>query len=441
MARLAAWAPGACLADDMGLGKTIQALSLLLLRAEGGPTLVVAPTSVGPNWRAEARRFSPSLKVALYRGRGREGLLNGIGAHDVLITSYDLVVRDAAALGAVAWHTLVLDEAQAIKNPTTRRAQAIHGLDRAFCLALTGTPVENRTGELWSLFAAIVPGLLGSAEAFRERFAIPIERWADVDRQRQLSRLIRPFLLRRLKREVAPDLPPRIEQTVRIELSAAERRLYDRARLAALAELSGPEAGDPDAQRFRLLAALSRLRQLACHPRLDDPNSTVPSAKLAATLELLGEAFDAGHRVLVFSQFTRHLALVRAALEAQGRSLLYLDGGTPLGEREARVAAFQRGTADAFLISLGAGGTAQLTAATISTTGRNPAVEDQATDRAHRIGQDAPVNVYRLVAEGTIEQAIVELHAEKRALAASLLGEAGAPVRFDADELLDLLRG
>ena len=445
LARLSHWAPGGVLADDMGLGKTIQALALLLRRAHAGPALVVAPTSVGFNWVAEAARFAPSLRARQYRDRGRQALLEDLAPGDVLVTSYDLVVRDREALSAVDWRTLVLDEAQAIKNPGTKRARAIFGLPRGFCLALTGTPIENRLGELWSLFRAVAPGLLGSAEHFKQRFAFPVERYGDVRRQAVLSRLVRPFLLRRLKREVAPELPPRQEQTVPVELSRAERGLYDSARLAALAELSGPESGDPDAQRFRMLAALSRLRQLACHPRLDDPRSTVPSAKLAAALEILDEAHEGGHKALVFSQFTRHLALIREALEARDRRLLYLDGGTPAAQRARRVQSFQNGDADVFLISLKAGGTGlNLTAATVVVhldPWWNPAVEDQATDRAHRIGQDSPVSVYRMVSQGTIEQGILELHAQKRALMASVLGDASAPVSLTTDDLRALLEG
>ena len=445
MVRLAAWAPGCVLADDMGLGKTIQALSLLLHRRDQGPALVIAPTSVGPNWRREAQRFAPSLRARLYRGRNRAALLDDLGAGAVLITSYELALRDASKLGEHTWATLVLDEAQAIKNPTAKRSIAIGSLERRFCLALTGTPVENRTAELWSLFRVVVPGLLGSSSAFRERYAVPIERHHDPTSQDRLHRLLQPFLLRRLKREVAPELPPRLEHTVLVELSAEERSLYASARLAAVAELTGGEAGDEEARRFKILAALSRLRQLACHPRLDDPASPVASSKLARTLQLLTEAVEGGHQVLVFSQFTRHLALVRTALEAAGLGVLQLDGSTPSAERERRVDAFQNGSAPVFLISLKAGGTGlNLTAATVVVhldPWWNPAAEDQATDRAHRIGQQAPVSVYRLVAEGTIEESIVALHAEKRALAASLLMGTHTPVRLDDADLLDLLRG
>ncbi|HVY47651.1 MAG TPA: SNF2-related protein, partial [Minicystis sp.] len=295
LARLAAWGIGGCLADDMGLGKTVQTLALLVERAYRGPALVVAPTSVAPNWIAEAARFAPGLRARLYRGDGRRALLDEACAGDVLVTSYALATRDAEALAAVRFSTLVLDEAQAIKNALTRRARAIRSLDAEFKVALTGTPVENHLGELWSLMRVLAPGLLGSWEQFRERFAVPIERGRDGARAAALSRVLRPFLLRRTKAEVAPELPPRIEVSRYVELSPAERRLYDEARRRALVDLA---EGEGDA-RFKVLAALTRLRRLACHPRLVYATSTVASSKLASLLELVRELVETGHRALV----------------------------------------------------------------------------------------------------------------------------------------------
>ena len=440
MMRLAAWGAGACLADDMGLGKTVQALALLLSRAERGPTLVIAPTSVGPNWIREAERFAPSLRPKLYRGLGRAALLAEAGPGDLLVTSYALAVRDAEALGKVRFGTLVLDEAQAIKNALTRRARAIGELDAELRVALTGTPVENHLGELWSLMRVLTPGLLGSWDHFRDRFAGPIERDHDAGRSAALSRLVRPFLLRRTKAEVAPELPPRTEIERFVDLSAAERRLYDDARRAALETLA---LGAGDA-RFAIFAALTRLRRLACHPRLHDPGSPVPSSKLAALLETVRELREEGHRALVFSQFTSHLALVREALDREGITYAYLDGSTPSEERTRRIDAFQDGHADLFLISLKAGGTGlNLTAADYVIhldPWWNPAVEDQATDRAHRIGQTKAVTVIRLVARGTIEEAVLALHKDKRALAASVFDEEGSPARLSAEELAGLIR-
>ncbi|MFT5454127.1 MAG: superfamily II DNA or RNA helicase [Myxococcota bacterium] len=441
LARLAEWAPGAVLADDMGLGKTLQALALLLKRAPDGPALVVAPTSVGFNWLREAARFAPTLDVVLYRGPGREALLTGLGPGQVLVTSYALLRRDAEVLGDRAFHTVVLDEAQAIKNPGTGAAKAAHALRRDFCLALTGTPIENRVGELWSLFRAVVPGLLSSVSAFRERWALPIERDGDAEASKRLARLISPFLLRRRKGTVARDLPKRLESVVEIELSTAERALYEQERLAAARRLVARSEVASE-HRMAVLAALTRLRQLACHPRLVDPDSEVPSSKLARLRQLVGDLVDSGHRALLFSQFTRHLQLARAALEEDGVRCRYLDGSTPADRRGAEVDAFQAGEGDVFLISLKAGGTGlNLTAANYVIhldPWWNPAAEDQATDRAHRIGQSSTVTVYRLVSTGTVEESILVMHEEKRALADALIGGA-ARIRLDTDQLLELL--
>ncbi|HSK00804.1 MAG TPA: DEAD/DEAH box helicase [Kofleriaceae bacterium] len=453
LSRIAAWGAGACLADDMGLGKTIQAIAVLLDRARLGPALVIAPTSAVYNWIDELRRFAPTLRPILYTEQ--RGALAALRKRDVLIASYGLLVRDADALAAARFATLVLDEAHALKNPATHRARAARRLDAGFRVALTGTPLENHLGELWSLFAIVCPGLLGSWEQFRERFAAPIERTKDPDARAALARVLRPFLLRRTKPEVARELPPRIEVPVPIALSAEEQAMYDDARLAAVAALTrrgagaAPTGGDPadaagEDRRFAILAALTRLRMLACHPRLHDPASKLASSKLRRLLELLEELRRGGHRALVFSQFTSHLALVREELERAGFATLYLDGATPAAERAARIRSFQGGAGDAFLISLKAGGTGvNLTAADYVIhldPWWNPAVEDQATDRAHRIGQTRPVTVYKLIARGTIEEQILALHRDKRALVAGVLEGTGAAARLSARDLLALLR-
>lgn len=441
MARLTEWGGGGCLADDMGLGKTLQTLALLLHRAKAGPALVVAPTSVCFNWALEAARFTPSLRVKSYREADRERLLQELKAGDVLLISYGLLARDAEGLGRIPFATLVVDEAQAAKNPDTARAKALRGLQAEARVALTGTPVENRLSELWSLFRIVFPGLLGSREAFRKRFVEPIERQRDPTARAALSRVLRPFLLRRTKAEVARELPPRIETIVPVVLSEGERRLYEQLRLATLARIG---AKAEEGQRFELLAALTRLRQLACHPRLGDPDSSLPSSKLECLVERVEELRAEGGRALVFSQFVQFLTLAREALEERGISLQYLDGQTPPAERQARVEAFQRGEGDVFLISLKAGGTGlNLTAADhviLLDPWWNPAVEDQATDRAHRIGQTRPVTVSRLVSQGTIEEAILALHAEKRELATSLLSEADGAAALTPEQLLALLR-
>ena len=440
MSRLAAWAAGACLADEMGLGKTVQTLALLVARSKDGPALVVAPTSVGPNWMHEVQRFAPSLKPILHRGAGRAASLASLGPGDLVVTSYDLMARDVTALSKVTFSTLVLDEAQAIKNGGTTRARAARSLRADFRLALTGTPVENRLSELFSLMEFLNPGFFGSEAEFRARYILPIERDKDPARSSALGRVVRPFLLRRKKADVLSELPARTELTRAIERTPAERKLYEAARQLALAALSG---ADEDA-RFRVLAEIMRLRRLACHPRLDDDGSKVPSSKLEAFLDLVDELREGGHRALVFSQFTGHLALVQEALRARAVPYLYLDGKTPVPERTKRVAAFQAGEGDLFLISLKAGGTGlNLTAADTVVhldPWWNPAVEDQATDRAHRIGQLRPVTVIRLVAQGTIEEAVMALHEDKRQLAESILEGSGASGKLSIAALGALIR-
>ncbi|ADO73111.1 DEAD/DEAH box helicase [Stigmatella aurantiaca] len=447
LSRVAAWGAGACLADDMGLGKTVQALAVLLDRARLGPALVLAPTSVAFNWVQEIHRFAPSLRPILYAEEAeRLECLAKLKKNDVLIVSYGLLVRDAASLGEIPFSTLVADEAQALKNPQTRRARAARQLKAGFRIALSGTPLENHLGELWSLFAIVFPGLLGSWEQFRERFAAPIERGKDPEASAALSRVLRPFLLRRTKQEVARELPSRTEIQVPVALSEEEWTLYEDARLAAVAEVSSQGKGLRDEQqRFQVLAALTRLRLLASHPRLYDAQSGISSSKMRRLLELLEELKSEGHRVLVFSQFTSHLELVREEVERGGFTYQYLDGSTPLGARAKRIQAFQEGKGDVFLISLKAGGTGiNLTAADYVIhldPWWNPAVEDQATDRAHRIGQTRPVTVYRLIARGTIEEQILSLHSDKRALVAGVLEGTDVAARLTTKDLLSLLAG
>jgi len=445
LSRVAAWGAGACLADDMGLGKTVQALAVLLDRSRIGPALVLAPTSVAFNWIQETQRFAPGLRPVLYAEQPDRLLcLARLKRNDVLIVSYGLLVRDAVNLAAVPFATLVVDEAQALKNPSTRRARAARHLNAGFRIALSGTPLENHLGELWSLFAIIFPGLLGSWDQFRERFAAPIERGKDPEANAALARVLRPFLLRRTKQEVARELPSRTEIQVPIALSEEEWTLYEDARLAAVAEVSKQGKGlRNEQQRFQVLAALTRLRLLASHPRLYDGQSRLASSKMRRLLELLEELRSEGHRALVFSQFTSHLELVQEELERAGFTYQYLDGSTPAAARAERIQAFQEGAGEVFLISLKAGGTGiNLTAADYVIhldPWWNPAVEDQATDRAHRIGQTRPVTVYRLIARGTIEEQILSLHSDKRALVAGVLEGTSAAARLSTKDLLTLL--
>jgi superfamily II DNA or RNA helicase len=457
LTRIAAWGAGACLADDMGIGKTLQAIAVLVDRAKLGPAIVLAPTSVTLNWVSELARFAPKLRpVLLTETADRTACLAELRTGDVLIVSYGLLVREIDRLAALKFATLFADEAQALKNAETQRAKAARRLDAELRVALTGTPLENHLGELWSIFSIVFPRLLGSWDQFRERFALPIERGgantADEDARRaadhariSLARVLRPFLLRRTKAEVARELPPRTEIEIAIEMSPDERDLYEDARLAAVAALSRASSMRDEQRRFQVLAALTRLRLLACHPRLHDPTSHVPSSKLERLVALVEDLRESGHRALVFSQFTKHLALVRETLERAGITVAYLDGETPAKERARRIAAFQTGEHAAFLISLKAGGTGiNLTAADYVIhldPWWNPAVEDQATDRAHRIGQDKPVTVYRLITKDTVEEKILAMHGQKRRLVSEVLEGTGAASKLSTADLLALLSG
>ncbi len=444
MSRLARWGAGACLADDMGLGKTVQAIAVLLDHAEAGPSLVVAPTSVCPNWQAEIARFAPTLTTHRLSAAGdRAALVAGLGPRDVLVCSYGLLHGNAELLGGRPWQVAVLDEAQAIKNADSKRAQASLALQAGFRLALSGTPVENDLDELWSLFNFVNPGLLGSREGFGKRFATPIERDRDAQARQALRSLIRPFLLRRTKTAVLSELPPRTEQTMQVEMGDAERAFYEAMRQRALENIAALDA--PQGKRkIHILAEITRLRRACCNPALIDPAAGLPSGKLDAFLDLVDDLLRNRHRALVFSQFVGHFGLMRAALDARGIRYEYLDGSTPSAERERRVAAFQAGGAELFLISLRAGGTGlNLTAADYVIhldPWWNPAVEDQASDRAHRIGQERPVTIYRLIMQDSIEERIVRLHRDKRDLASDLLEGAETSARLSEEELLDLIR-
>jgi superfamily II DNA or RNA helicase len=446
LARLSRWGVGGVLADDMGLGKTVQTLAVLLDRAADGPALIVAPTSVGDNWIRETSRFAPSLAAHSYREHDRQHLIDSAKPGDLVIVSYQLLQRDAERFASRSWNTLVLDEAQFIKNAATKTSQAIRAIDADWRLGLSGTPLENHLGELWSLFRTLSPGLLGSWERFRTRFAEPIQRHKDEERRQSLAHLVRPFILRRTKSTVLKELPERTEVTLYAEMSGEERKRYEDARLSAITELSGGANIDRSQgdQRMRTLAWLTKLRQLSCHPRLVDQSWRKGSAKLALFLETVEELREGEHRALVFSQFVKHLDLVRAALDERGITYQYLDGSTPASERQRRVDAFQNGEGELFLISLKAGGTGlNLTAANYVLhldPWWNPAVEDQATDRAHRIGQERAVTVYRLVSKGTIEEQIIDLHANKRELVASVLDGTDRAGRMDTDELIELIR-
>lgn len=443
MMRLAHWGAGACLADDMGLGKTIQSIALILARAPKGPTLILAPTSVCINWVEEVQRFAPTLNVYYFGVGDRQEMLDNAGPFDLIVCSYGLLQTEADRLVVKHWHTLVADEAHAIKNALTKRSKAAMALQADFKLITTGTPIENHLGELWNLFNFINPGLLGSLQYFNHRYAQAIENNKDHELQHRLRKLLRPFILRRLKNDVLTELPPRTEVTLHIELSAEERAFYEALRRNAMnALLTSHDKAEH--KQLKILAEIMKLRRACCHPSLVMDDSLISSSKLQAFEELVDELLANRHKALVFSQFVGHLGILRRLLDKKGISYHYLDGSTPVPKRKAAVNAFQAGEGDLFLISLKAGGTGlNLTAADYvihMDPWWNPAVEDQASDRAHRMGQMRPVTVYRLVAKDTIEDKIVELHKHKRDLASSLLEGGEVSGKMSVEEMMALIK-
>ncbi|MEI9938253.1 MAG: DEAD/DEAH box helicase [Pseudomonadota bacterium] len=438
---------GACLADDMGLGKTIQILTLLLSRvAEAhGPTLVVAPTSVCGNWVAEITRFAPTLKAIEYVGKERAKQLTSMSdeasSASVVVCSYTLLQQDQAELSALSWGTVVLDEAQFIKNPLSLRAKAAYSLSAKQRIAATGTPVENHLGDVWGIFRFLNPGLLGDWQHFKHTFLMPVERDAGRESTELLQKLLRPFLLRRLKRDVLSDLPPLTEVQHDVHWSEDESLRYALLRKQIHQKLYTVHGKRNN--KLEVLAEIMRLRRFCCHPVLVFPDAPRQCSKIDAFLDLVEELRENQHRALVFSQFVDFLALVREHLDERQIRYEYLDGSTPQAQRQARVAAFQEGDAPLFLISLKAGGFGlNLTAADYVIhldPWWNPAVQAQASDRAHRIGQERPVTVYRLITRDSIEDSIVKMHASKRELAGALLDDGDAIASISSDELIELL--
>ncbi|MDD7964718.1 DEAD/DEAH box helicase [Actinomycetospora sp. DW7H6] len=420
---------GGVLADDMGLGKTLQVLALESHEradADVGPTLLVCPTSVVSTWRREAERFVPELRVAVHHGAGRSEPREAADGADLVVTSYGTLVRDTDAFAELAWHRVVLDEAQMVKNNRSRGARAVRRLDAEHRLALTGTPVENRLAELWSIMDAVNPGMLGSATAFRERYAVPVERHGRVDVAEDLRRRTRPFLLRRLKTDpaVVDDLPEKIETVERCGLTAEQASLYRVVVDEMLGELDDVAPGIE--RRGRVLAAMTKLKQVCDHPALllhDGSPIGRRSGKIARLEEILAEVLAAGDRALLFTQFAAFGDMLAPHLAARfDTEVAWLHGGVSRRARDTMVERFQRGDGPSlFLLSLRAGGTGiTLTAAQhVVHLDRwwNPAVEDQATDRAFRIGQKRTVGVRKLVCAGTLEERIDDLIAGKRELA------------------------
>jgi len=408
--------------------------------------LVVAPTSVTGNWLQEAQRFAPSLSMTNYAqsSEARQSVLKAVGAFDVVVISYGLLLNDIEKLQQVHWHTVVLDEAQAIKNAATGRAKAAKKLKADFRIVTTGTPVQNNLMDLHSLFSFLNPQLLGSEAAFRKRYALPISRDQDAHAREQLQQLVSPFLLRRNKREVLRELPARTELRLDVTLSPEEATLYETVRKEALTSLAeGSSSENAAQQKMIILSYLTRLRRLCCNPILIAPDWKGRMSKLEVFADTLSELIASGHKALVFSQFVDHLKIVEQHLKDEKISYQYLDGSTPAKQRTKRVSAFQAGEGDVFLISLTAGGTGlNLTAADYVIhldPWWNPAVEDQASDRAHRLGQQRPVTIVRMVTSGTIEEQIQQLHGTKRELADSVLAGTDAPA-LDAERMMQLLR-
>ena len=421
------------LADDMGLGKTVQALAHLVIEKESGrmdrPSLVVAPTSLMTNWRREAERFAPGLRVLVLHGLERKQHFETIKGHDLVVTSYPLLPRDQEVLLKEEFHCVILDEAQFIKNPKTLYAQVACQLKARHHLCLTGTPMENHLGELWSLFHFLLPGFLGDEIRFNGLFRRPIEKGRDDERRVVLAKRVGPFILRRRKEQVMKELPPKTEIVQNVELSGAQRDLYESVRLAMHERVRAEvESKGLSRAHIIILDALLKLRQICCHPRLlslPSAQKVTESAKLDLLLEQLPEMLEEGRKVLLFSQFTSMLAIIEVELKKREIPYVILTGQTQ--DRATPVERFQRGDVPLFLISLKAGGTGlNLTAADTVIhydPWWNPAVENQATDRAHRIGQEKNVFVYKLMTVGTVEEKIAAMQARKRELVEGLLDE------------------
>jgi SNF2 family DNA or RNA helicase len=440
---------GGILADEMGLGKTLQALAFLnsLGKAKSQPHLIVCPTSLVFNWVAEAKKFTPELKVLALSGPDRQALFDQIATSDIVVTSYALIRRDAEKYRETEFDTVVLDEAQHIKNRQTQNAQAVKAVRAQHRLVLTGTPLENSVLDLWSIFDFLMPGYLGTAKDFRERYELPIAKEKNVEVQARLARRLRPFLLRRLKKDVAADLPAKLEQVSFCELTPDQRSVYQQVIEASRKEvLEAVGAQGIAKSRMVVLTALLRLRQVCCDLRLlklENVNPANASGKLEMFGELLEEVIDGGHRVLVFSQFVGMLTLLKEQLTEEGIEYCYLDGSTT--DRAKVVEKFQtNATIPVFLISLKAGGVG------LNLTGAdtvvhfdpwwNPAVEDQATDRAHRIGQTKVVTSYKLITRDTVEEKILTLQNRKREIIqATIGGEEEFAASLSWEEIQELL--
>ena len=443
---------GGILADDMGLGKTLQTLTHIQVEKDAGrltqPALIIAPVSLMGNWRREAERFCPQLRCLVIHGKDRHEVADSMADYDIVIAPYSLLQRDKERWLEAQWHIVVLDEAQNIKNASTHAAQVVGQLQTRHRLCLSGTPMENHLGEIWSLFHFLMPGFLGSQARFKELFRTPIEKLGDPERLHQLRARITPFMLRRTKALVAHELPPKVETIERVELSGKQADLYETIRLGM--EKTVREALTTKGlakSQITILDALMKLRQVCCDPRLlklAAAQKVKTSAKLEQLMELLPEMVAEGRRILLFSQFTSMLTLIEAELKKHGLPWVKLTGQSQ--NRDALIEQFTSGAVPIFLISLKAGGVGlnlpQADTVIHYDPWWNPAVENQATDRAHRIGQTQTVFVYKLVAQGTIEERILALQERKAALADSMYSGATGRKQplFTEGDLAELLK-
>lgn len=447
MVRLDSWGAGACLADDMGLGKTIQALAFLLHKKDGGPSLVVAPKSVVPNWATEAERFAPSLRVTILNElQDRKTVLEGAEKGDLFLASYGVLVTSADILKEVHWNVVCLDEAHQIKNRTTRMSQAAMSLNAGSRILLTGTPVQNHLGELWNLMQFVNPGLLGSWTSFKDKYLSGPE--MDDYKQEMLKGLTQPFILRRTKEEVLGDLPDKVSYEHMVHLSADEMAVYEEARRLVEVKFKKNKTREEKAMvqdvKVEFFAELTRLRLMANAMALVNPAWKGGSSKVDALKDIISTLMDGeNNRVIIFSQFTSFLDIIGNMLTKEGYQFLYLDGSTSLRERKILVTKFQAGLCPIFLVSLKAGGLGlNLTAANyviIADPWWNPAIEKQAEDRAHRMGQERAVTVIRLVSQHTIEEKILRLHETKKELSEAILEGTDRSFKLSMDDVLDMV--
>ncbi len=440
IARLNSWGAGALLADDMGLGKTIQTIAFLLLKKNEGPSLVVAPASVAPNWKTEMEKFAPTLNVQILNfAADRQQVIRDAKAGDVVVTTYGILLSIQDDITQKHWNVACLDEAHIIKNRGAKTSAAAMKIQADNRVMLTGTPVQNHLGELWSLFQFVNPGLLGNYEHFSQKFIIPIEGYQDKEKQEQLEDIVHPFMLRRTKQAVLKELPEKTEIYHTVELNRDELAIYESIRVRAEKMLQASGA-DID---MHVLAEITRLRQAACSAQLIEPKWTGECSKITSLVELLQGVIEGGNRALVFSQFVSFFDIVRKELDRLGMKYFYIDGSVSMKQRTEMVEAFQNGENSIFLISLKAGGLG------LNLTGANyvfhldpwwnPSIEQQATDRTYRIGQNRAVTVYHLVSKNTIEEKIIRLHQTKRDLAENILAGTDLSYKLTGKDLLEMV--